>query len=199
MEETDSAAVSRALAGDRDAFRVLVERHSRNVFRLAYRMTGNEQDAEDVVQVTFLRAWRSLQSFESQASFGTWLHRIAANYSLDLIRQRKRREEKREVSYREETDILDTIPGGEPGADRLVYSSSVRSAIHAAMDTLSSQERTAFVLRHFEGLSIEQIGANLGTGANATKHSIFRAVQKLRRALEPVVSSVSAQGGASSL
>lgn len=187
MEETDAAAVSRALAGDKDAFRVLVERHSRNVFRLAFRMTGNEQDAEDVVQVTFMRAWRNLPNFGSQATFGTWLHRIATNYSLDLIRQRKRRDDKREVSYREETDILDTIPGNDPGPDRLVHSERVRKAVHAAMEELTAQERTAFVLRHFEGLSIGEIGANLGTGVNATKHSIFRAVQKLRRALEPLV------------
>ena len=109
MEEADAAAVSRALSGDRDAFRVLVERHSRNVFRLAFRMTGNEQDAEDVVQVTFMRAWRSLASFGSQAGFGTWLHRIAANYSLDIIRQRKRRDGKREVSYPDGADILESI------------------------------------------------------------------------------------------
>lgn len=187
MEETDSAAVSRALAGDRDAFRVLAERHSRPVFRLAFRMTGNEQDAEDVVQVTFMRAWKNLKTFESQASFGTWLHRIAANYSLDLIRQKKRRDQKREVSYREETDILDTIPANQPTPDRLVYSDSIRNAVQAALGTLTAQERTAFVLRHFEGLSISEIGASLGTAENATKHSIFRAVQKLRRALEPVV------------
>ncbi|HSM76323.1 MAG TPA: RNA polymerase sigma factor [Bryobacteraceae bacterium] len=186
MEETDAAAVSRALAGDKDGFRVLVERHSRNVFRLAFRMTGNEQDAEDIVQVAFLRAWRNLENFGSQASFGTWLHRIAANYSLDVIRQRKRREDKREVSYRDEDDILNTIPGSDPGPDRLVHSQRVRKAVHAAMEELTPQERTAFVLRHFEGLSIDEIGANLGTGVNATKHSIFRAVQKLRRALEPV-------------
>ncbi|HVT91285.1 MAG TPA: sigma-70 family RNA polymerase sigma factor [Bryobacteraceae bacterium] len=186
MEEADAAAVSRALSGDRDAFRVLVERHSRNVFRLAFRMTGNEQDAEDVVQVTFMRAWRSLASFGSQAGFGTWLHRIAANYSLDIIRQRKRRDGKREVSYPDGADILESIPGDAPGPERLAHSKRLRLAVRAAMEELTAQERTAFVLRHFEGLSIEEIGANLGTGTNATKHSIFRAVQKLRRALEPV-------------
>src|SRR5437763_1845973 len=86
MEETDAAALARAKAGDKDGFRLLVERHSRNVFRLAYRLTGNEQDAEDVVQETFLRAYKQLQNFESRASFGTWLYRIGANYALDLIR-----------------------------------------------------------------------------------------------------------------
>src|ERR1700694_3718000 len=92
MEESDAAAVARAQAGDQDGFRVLVERHSRALFRLAYRMTGNEQDAEDMVQETFLRAYRQLGRFESRANFSTWLHRIAVNCSIDLIRGRKHQE-----------------------------------------------------------------------------------------------------------
>ena len=90
MEATDLAAVERTRGGDTAAFRVLVERYGRSVFRLAFRMTGNEFDAEDVVQETFLRAFKQLDSYESRSSFGTWLYRIAANYSLDLIRSRKR-------------------------------------------------------------------------------------------------------------
>jgi RNA polymerase sigma-70 factor (ECF subfamily) len=190
MEEQDGDAVALARSGDSDAFRVLVERHSRNVFRLAFRMTGNEQDAEDVVQETFLRAYRQLAKYESRSSFATWLFRIASNYSLDLIRSRKRHQEHREVSVKEdsELDIMQSIPATSPTPDRLAFSGQVQTRITAALDELSPQERTAFILRHFEGLSIEQIGASLGTGTNATKHSIFRAVQKLRRSLEPFVS-----------
>ncbi len=86
MPQTDAAAVALARDGDSDAFRALVERHSRAVYRLAYRMTGSPQDAEDVVQETFLRAYRQLARFESRANFGTWVHRIAVNCSIDLIR-----------------------------------------------------------------------------------------------------------------
>jgi RNA polymerase sigma-70 factor, ECF subfamily len=189
MEETDAAAVARAKAGDKDGFRSLVERHSRSVFRLAYRLTGNEQDAEDVVQETFLRAYKQLQHFESRASFGTWLYRIAANYSLDLIRSRKRHHDHRPPAE-EENDALLSIPASTPGPDRMAYSVQVEGRISAAMAELSEQERTAFVLRHFEGFSIEEIAATLGLGASAAKHSIFRAVQKLRKALEPIVSSL---------
>ena len=91
MQERDSAAVAQAREGNPDAYRTLVERHSRALFRLAYRMTGNEQDAEDVVQETLLKAFRQIHRYESRASFATWLHRIAANCSLDLIRARNRR------------------------------------------------------------------------------------------------------------
>ena len=189
MEESDVAALARAKAGDRDGFRLLVERHSRSVFRLAYRLTGNEQDAEDVVQETFLRAYKQLENFESRASFGTWLYRIAANYSLDLIRSRKRHYDHR-PSQEEENDALLSIPATTPGPDRIAYSVQVEGRISEAMAELSEQERTAFVLRHFEGFSIDEIAATLGLGESAAKHSIFRAVQKLRKALEPIVSSL---------
>jgi len=181
--------VIRAQSGDGDAFRMLVERHSRSVFRLAYRMTGNEQDAEDVVQETFLRAYKQLSHYESRSSFSTWLYRIASNYSLDLIRMRKRHEQKRETGTEEGRDVLDTVPATAPGQDRLVFSNQVSERVSAAMNELSDLERSAFVLRHFEGLSIEEIGGMLGTSLNATKHSIFRAVQKLRKRLEPLVAT----------
>jgi RNA polymerase sigma-70 factor (ECF subfamily) len=189
MEETDAAALARAIAGDEDGFRLLVERHSRSVFRLAYRLTGNEQDAEDVVQETFLRAFKQLRNFESRASFGTWLYRIAANYSLDLIRSRRRHQDQRSVTD-DSADVMLSVPATDPGPDRVAYSVQVEARISTAMAALSEQERTAFVLRHFEGFSIEEIGSTLGLGVSAAKHSIFRAVQKLRKALEPVVSSL---------
>jgi RNA polymerase sigma-70 factor, ECF subfamily len=188
MEVEAGGAVERARSGDSDAFRLLVEQHSRAIFRLAFRMTGNEQDAEDVVQETFLRAYKQLDRYEARSSFSTWLYRIASNYSLDLMRMRKRHESRREHGTDEDQrDILQSIPLDTPGPDRLMYGEEVKEKVNAAMDELSAQERTAFVLRHFEGLSIEEIGEALGTGANATKHSIFRAVQKLRRSLEPLV------------
>lgn len=186
MEETDATAIARARTGDSDAFRSLVERHSRNVFRLAFRMTGNENDAEDIVQETFLKAYKQLNRYESRSSFGTWLFRIAANCSLDLIRSRKHRQEVAMVDD-EERDTLAIVPSPAPGPDRLALSKEVGRRVTEAMAELSAQERTAFVLRHFEGLSIDQISSMLGVGGNAAKHSIFRAVQKLRRALEPVV------------
>src|SRR5579883_253674 len=187
MEAEAGSAVERAQSGDSEAFRLLVEQHSRAIFRLAFRMTGNEHDAEDVVQETFLRAYKQLARYEARSSFSTWLYRIASNYALDLIRMRRRREEKRQRSTSEQQDILQTVPELRPGPDRMLYGDQVSKHVNAALDQLTPQERTAFVLRHFEGLSIAEIGETLGTGDNATKHSIFRAVHKLRKALEPVV------------
>jgi RNA polymerase sigma-70 factor, ECF subfamily len=189
MELTDRAFVARVRAGDADAFRALVERHGRSLFRLAYRMTGNEQDAEDVVQETFLRAYRQIGKFDERSSFGTWLYRIAANCSLDSIRSRKRRSEQVSAAGDPaEEEIVALLPCDSPGPERQALSTEVRGRVADAMRELSATERTAFVLRHFEGLSIEELSRVLECQPGAAKHSVFRAVQKLRRALEPVVS-----------
>ncbi len=186
MQETEAAAVARARAGDGDAFRVLIERNGRGVFRLAYRLTGNEQDAEDVVQETFLRAYQQLEKYDGRASFHTWIYRIAANYAFDLLRVRRRFEHPRGEAGQD----MEHVASRDFGADRIVYSGEVQDRLEEAMGKLTEQERTAFVLRHFEGLSIAEIGETLGAGESATKNSIFRAVQKLRRALEPVMGGV---------
>jgi len=187
MEESDATVVAQVLAGDRDAFRVVVERHSHNIFRLAFRMTGNEQDAEDVVQETFLRAYRRLDRFESRSSFSTWIYRIAVNCSLDVSRKRRHEEESRVSPEPEAPDPVLSLPSTGPSADRLMISAVVREKVETTIKALTEKERAAFVLRHFEGLSIEEVARAMGLKVNAAKNNIFRAVQKLRRALEPVV------------
>lgn len=187
MTHTDAAAVALARDGDSEAFRALVERHSRAVFRLAHRMTGNASDAEDVVQETFLKAYRQLSRFESRANFGTWVHRIAVNCSIDLIRARPHREAGHDAADLEQFGAVETAEPGRPSPERLMLSTEVQGRISDAMTSLSKMERAAFVLRHFEGQSIDEISRALGLKTNATKHSIFRAVKKMRQALEPFV------------
>ena len=189
MEQSDAAAVAQARAGNPDAFRVLVERHSHSVFRLAFRMTGNQHDAEDLVQETFLRAYKQLSKFDGRASFGTWLYRVAANCSLDLIRLRKRRQEQQVPVDEEGQEIAAVAAAEDPTPDRLAFSGELNRLLGPALERLSPMERTAFVMRHYEGMCIEDNGRALGVHAGAAKHSVFRAVQKLRQALEPAVSS----------
>jgi RNA polymerase sigma-70 factor (ECF subfamily) len=184
MEPSDNELVARVCGGDDDAFRVLVERHSRSIYRAAFRVTGNAADADDVVQETFLRAYRAASGFDARASFPTWLHRIAINCSLDLIDSRKRRDHR--INDGED---LSLVASRDASPDRVVLGSEMQRAIAKAMAELTGNERTAFVLRHFEGMPLEEIGQILGTRLNATKNTVFRAVRKLRQQLQPFTGS----------
>ncbi|MGE0041847.1 MAG: RNA polymerase sigma factor [Vicinamibacterales bacterium] len=189
MHDTDQAAVSRAAAGDAEAFRALVERHSRYVYQLAHRMTGSVQDAEDVVQEAFLKAHRQLGRFESRAGFRTWIHRIAVNCSIDLIRARRTRELAHDPADIESGAAAGPVSSADPLPDRLLFGVEIREQVTAALGLLTAAERAAFMLRHVEGRSIREVGEALGLKPEATKNSVFRAVRKLRAALAPVVRS----------
>ncbi|HEX9764938.1 MAG TPA: sigma-70 family RNA polymerase sigma factor [Candidatus Acidoferrales bacterium] len=190
MEGSDAAIVQQVRSGEPDAFGVLVERHSRSLFRLAYRMTGNESDAEDVVQEAFLRAYRQLRRFEARSSFGTWIYRIGVNCALDLMRSRQRHpEHPLETPADDERPARTELPSSGPSPDRVVFGVQVQERVAAAMHRLTPAERVAFVLRHYEGYSSEEIGRALGVRGNTAKNTLFRAVQKLREALQPMVDS----------
>jgi RNA polymerase sigma-70 factor (ECF subfamily) len=183
MDTAEVMALERAQDGDREAFRMLVERYSHEMFRLAFRMTGNEADAEDVVQETFLRAFRRLGRFDSRARFSSWLYAIASNYAIDLLRRRKRWRSA-EV---EPTERHIALVSDRPGPERSALGGEVLRRVGAAMEDLSPRERIAFTLRHHEGLSIREIGEVMGLRESATKNHIFRAVRKLRARLSPLV------------
>ena len=185
METTEMAAIEQVRAGYGEAFRLLVERYSRTIFRLTYRMTGNEQDAEDMVQETFLRAYRQIHSYDSRAGFGTWLFRIATNCSLDLLRKRGVRRESQEPAFEDDGPKRE-IPSPAPSPERLAISGQIRRRLRVALAQLSPAERAAFILRHFEGVSIDEISQALGHSNSAARQSVFRAAAKLRRALAPL-------------
>jgi len=189
MEGTDRAAVLRAKAGDRDAFREIVEAHSRNVFALAYRMTGNTGDAEDVVQDTFLKAYRGMARFQAASEVSTWLHRIAANCAVDLLRRRRHPA----GSAARSLDELESEPPSSavPGPESAARGSEIGDRVRASLGRLSQMERIAFTLRHVEGRSIEEIARVLRITTGATKNCVFRAVAKLREDLAPLRSSAS--------
>src|SRR5437879_5032067 len=162
----------------------VIRKASRIVFRLAFRMTGNEQDAEDVVQESLLRAYRQLGRFESRANFGTWLYRIVANCSVDLMRSKQARHDQARGESLD--DVMEMPAANVPGPERMAQSAEIQRRVQHALEGLSPLERAAFTLRHYEGRSIEEISSALGLGTSAAKHSVFRAVKKLRAALAPL-------------
>lgn len=185
MNERDGAAIAAVQAGDPQAFRALVDAHSRYVFHVAHRLTGNATDAEDVVQETFLKAYRQLGRFEARADFRTWLHRITVNCAVDLIRARRSREAARESIDADGASVVESVASPSPAPDRLAMSGEILDRVRTALSGLTPLERAAFMLRHVEGRSIDEIGSALGLKTNATKHSVFRAVRKLRAVLDP--------------
>jgi RNA polymerase sigma-70 factor (ECF subfamily) len=189
MDRDDHAAIQAVLAGDKDAYGALVVRHSQTLFRLAYRITGNEADADDVVQEAFLRGYRKLEGFESRSNFGTWIYRIAVHCALDKVKHRKGDETNLAGRVGDANDPeLDQLQVADraAGPERLLLSGELASLQQVALHSLTATERTAFVLRHMEDCTTAEIGAALGIDPNAAKQAVFRAVQKLRRRLAPL-------------
>jgi RNA polymerase sigma-70 factor, ECF subfamily len=186
MGNDDYALIRRVLAGEKDAYGLLVADHSPGLFRIAFRITQNEADADEVVQETFLRGYRKLQDFDARSNFGTWIYRIAMNCALDVLDKRK---SQTAVPIAEEYDSeLPTLQVADraAGPDRLLLSREIETRRHAAMERLTAIERVAFVMRHMEERSTEEIAGALGIAPNAAKQAVFRAVQKLRQSLAPL-------------
>jgi RNA polymerase sigma-70 factor (ECF subfamily) len=172
--------LDRARTGDASAFDAIVETHTPALYRLAYRLTGNAQDAEDVVQETFVRAYTRLDEYAGEEHLEAWLRRATANRAVDLLRRRAR--------WREAGgETIDHLGSSSPGPERGALDGEVRGRVAETLEELSPRERVAFLLRHVEGRSIAEIGQVLGTGTSATKNHIFRAVRKMRQALEPLL------------
>jgi RNA polymerase sigma-70 factor, ECF subfamily len=186
MGQNDHEAIRAVLSGDKEAYGALVIRHSRTLFRVAFRITGNEADADEVVQDAFLRGYRKLETFESRANFGTWIYRIAVRCALDKIGRRKADHDSRvaDEDDREQSEIQ--VADMAPSPERLLLSGEMAAIQQAAMHSLTPTERSAFVLRHMEDCTSEEIGSALGIQPNAAKQAVFRAVQKLRRRLAPL-------------
>jgi len=172
--------------GDRAEFARLVDEYSLHIYRLALRLLGNPQDAEDVLQNTFLNALRALPKFESRSSLSTWLYRIAVNEALMMIRKRKPQisltpvnEEGDEDEDGEEMQIVDW--GHLPESDLL--SNEARQHVDAAIQRLPDTLRVVFLLRDIEGLSIEETAATLHISQAAVKTRLLRARLHLREDL----------------
>jgi len=192
MENLEQLAIRRTLAGDRDAFRVLMDRHLPAVLRMTYRITGNPEDAEEAAQEAFLRAYNKLPDFREHAAFGTWVYRIAMNCSLNLIERRSRdlnwNAAPIDNPHAPETTPVSARPTPEA---ELLNNEALRRREHAML-TLTPMERTAFVLRHMEDQPLQIIADALGVPVNSAKQAVFRAVAKLRRELAPALRPVSA-------
>jgi RNA polymerase sigma-70 factor (ECF subfamily) len=184
----DDELIRAAQKGDRSAFDSLVRRYDRSVLRLALHMLGNEQDAQDVHQDAFIKAYRHLSNFRFECSFYTWLYRIVTNLCLDQLRRRKSRKEDPSTvmdAAGEEMDLMANLQDERATANpaRELDRKNMHAAIQSALDSLTPRERTVFELKHYQGLKLRTIGEMLSTTEETAKNTLFRATRKLRAKL----------------
>lgn len=186
--EEDRALIAQAQAGNMGAFRQLVERHQRRAFAVALGLVRDENDAREIVQDAFLRAFKNLPTFQGSSSFFTWLYRIITNLSIDLMRKPGRQtvdfdESRLAAEDNAETDfpMLGRFDGADP-AD-VVRRGEIAARLQAALDALPSYHRAVIVLREVEGLSYEEMAQAMGVSKGTIMSRLFHARQKLQRAL----------------
>jgi RNA polymerase sigma-70 factor, ECF subfamily len=181
----DDELIREAQKGNRAAFDTLVRRYDQNVLRLAMHLLGNEQDAQDVHQEAFIKAYRHLSNFRFECSFYTWLYRIVTNLCLDQLRRRKsRREDPATIidSSGDELDLMANISDERAMANpaRELERKRMGERINEALSKLTPRERTVFELKHYQGLKLRTIGEMLSTTEETAKNTLFRATRKLR-------------------
>ena len=182
MTWTDEELVARSIGGDADSFNELVLRWERPIYALAYRTIGREEDARDVCQETFLRAFRALPGFRGQAKFSSWLYRIALNLCRDWVRRQRRTPV---VPQPEGTDLIELAAATEPSEsiEDLVARRDLTQAVERAMARLPEEQRTAIVLKEYHGLTFQEIADLVGCPLSTVKTRLYQGLTVLRREL----------------
>src|SRR5499433_3085659 len=183
MTWTDEELVARSISGDADSFNELVLRWERPIYALAYRVIGREEDARDVCQETFLRAYRALGGFRGQAKFSSWLYRIALNLCRDWVRKERRAPV---VQAPEDVDLLEMAAAAEPSEsiEDLVARKDLARSVERAMALLPEEQRTAIVLKEYHGLTFQEIADLLDCPLSTVKTRLYQGLTVLRRRLE---------------
>jgi RNA polymerase sigma-70 factor (ECF subfamily) len=183
MAWTDEELVARSIGGDVESFNQLILRWERPIYALAYRVIGRDEDARDVCQETFLRAFRALRGFKGQAKFSSWLYRIAINLCRDWIR----RERRAPIAQAPEgVDLMDLAAEREPSEsiESLVARREMSRAVAKAMALLPDEQRTAIILKEYHGLTFQEIADLLDCPLSTVKTRLYQGLSVLRRTLQ---------------
>jgi RNA polymerase sigma-70 factor (ECF subfamily) len=182
MAWTDEELVARSVRGDADSFNQLILRWERPIYALAYRTIGREEDARDVCQETFLRAFRALPAFRGQAKFSSWLYRITLNLCRDWVRRERRAPL---VQAPEGTDLVELAGAAQPveSIEDLVARHDLSRAVEAAMARLPEEQRSAIILKEYHGLTFQEIADLSGCPLSTVKTRLYQGLTVLRREL----------------
>ena len=182
MAWTDEELVARSVRGDAESFNQLIVRWERPIYALAYRTIGREEDARDVCQETFLRAFRALPAFRGQAKFSSWLYRIALNLCRDWVRRDRRAPF---VQAPEGADLVELAAAADPAEsiEDLVARNDLSRAVEAAMARLPEEQRSAIILKEYHGLTFQEIADLSGCPLSTVKTRLYQGLTVLRREL----------------
>jgi len=183
MTRTDEELVARAQGGDIESFNQLIVRWERPIYALAYRVIGKEEDARDVCQDAFLRAYRALPGFKGQAKFSSWLYRIALNLCRDWIR-RQRRAPVSQLPEDMDAIELASEKGPVESIEDLVARRELSAIVEEAMSELSEEQRTAIILKEYHGMTFQEIADMQGCPLSTVKTRLYQGLSLLRRRLE---------------
>jgi len=182
--------IARAKAGDADAFALLYQKYERSVYQFIYRMVGNAEDASDLTQECFIRAYKALPQTNEELNIGAWLRRIAANVCLDTLRRRSRLRWLRLDQLNPWQSPAQRSAGtGDP--ERALLHTETQDLVERILQQLQPRYRAVLILREYEGYSIEEIGAMLGVSRSAVKSLLFRAREEFRRLYHEMEASTS--------
>ncbi len=184
MTWSDEELVTRSIGGDADSFNQLVLRWERPIYALAYRQLGREEDARDVCQETFLRAFRAIGGFRGQAKFSSWLYRIALNLCRDWVRRQRRTPV---VQMPEDMDVIETVMAREPveSIEDVVGRHDLTKRVEKAMAKLPEEQRTAIIMKEYHGLTFQEIADLVGCPLSTVKTRLYQGLAVLRRELGP--------------
>lgn len=178
----DNLLIDRFLAGDVQAFNILVEKYKRKIYLTAYRLLGNHEDASDLTQEVIIKMYTELKNFRRESSIYTWIYRITTNLSLNELKKRKIR------NFFDYDEVEEWLFKDEKQSPELSYrENELSNKIQEAINKLPEKQRTVFTLRYYDGLSYEEISEILGTSVGALKANYFHAINKLQKELKNVL------------
>jgi RNA polymerase sigma-70 factor, ECF subfamily len=184
MTATDEELVARSIAGDTESFNQLILRWERPIYALAYRQIGREDDARDVVQEAFLRAFRALPGFKGQAKFSSWLYRITLNLCRDWMRRERRAPFVQPSDGAEADDLISSAPSHAESIETVVTRNDLSRRVASAMRTLPEEQRSAIILKEYHGLTFQEIAELQGCPLSTVKTRLYQGLTVLRRELE---------------
>ncbi len=190
----DIELVRRSQAGDHAAFNELVTRYRQRIYAMAYHMTRNEQDAWDLAQDTFVRAWKSIHRFRGDSSFYTWIYRIVSNVTIDSIRKKQGRVETEfddSLAGLQGIDVrARTVPGGTSSPDENMRQKEIGTRIEQAMGKLSAEHRAVLVMKEIEGLQYHEIADAIGIEIGTVMSRLFYARKKMQSQLKDLYEAI---------